>query len=291
MPTATAPSVEVPRVPQTLSLEITYGCNLSCTHCFAGSGPGLGHGTMSLDDWLRLIDVAAKAGVSQVQVIGGEASLHPDMPTLVRHALAAGLGVEIYTNLTHVSEDLWELYGLPEVQVATSYYSPNRREHDRVTRRRGSHARTRSNIVEALRRGIPLRVGVIDAASVADAIAAEAELRAMGVTRIGRDHVRPFGRAAAAAGITPGPAGLCGRCGTARAAILPDGELVPCGMGRWLSGGNVRDAPLDELLAGERWREAVAVVPPRPAGEGCGPDDSSDCDPASQKACQPDYDS
>ncbi|EFC80891.1 radical SAM/SPASM domain-containing protein [Parafrankia sp. EUN1f] len=292
MPAAIAARVDAPQVPRTLSLEITYGCNLVCGHCYAESAPGLGHGTMSLGDWYALIDLAASVGVARVQLIGGEAALHPDLPALVRHALGANLGVEVYTNLTFVTDTLWEVYGLPGVSVATSYYSPEPAAHDQATGRRGSHAKTRANIVKAVELGLTLRVAVIETASEADAAAAEAELRVLGVTRVGRDRVRSFGRAAAGA---PDPAGLCGHCGTTRAAILPDGKLVPCGMGRWLSGGNVRDTPLDQLLAGEQWRTALAAVPaPRAA---CKPDDDSckpkldggDCPPAEQQACQPDW--
>jgi hypothetical protein len=118
-----------------------------------------------------------------------------------------------------------------------------------------------------IRRSVPLRVGLIDTGTGADVDAAHAELLALGVTDIGRDRVRPLGRAAG--GAEPDPAALCGRCGTTQAVGLPDGTLAPCGMGRWLAAGNVRDTPLDVLLAGERWRAALAAVP-RQAGAGAG---------------------
>ncbi len=56
-------------------------------------------------------------------------------------------------------------------------------------------------------------------------------------------------------------------------------------------GGNVLDTPLADLLTGERWRDAVGSVP-RPQGvvvDGCVPNDGSDCPPAGETACVPDY--
>jgi hypothetical protein len=44
-------------------------------------------------DWRRLLEEAAAMGVGSVQFIGGEPTLHPDLPELVGHAL--GVGVEV----------------------------------------------------------------------------------------------------------------------------------------------------------------------------------------------------
>ncbi|MDL4773618.1 SPASM domain-containing protein [Actinomadura xylanilytica] len=71
---------------------------------------------------------------------------------------------------------------------------------------------------------------------------------------------------------------LCGSCGRGRAAIDTSGRLMPCVLGRAFDAGNVRDAPLAELLAADRWSEVVASIPGK-AGR-CGPADSNDCDPA-----------
>lgn len=143
-------------------LEITGKCQLSCRHCYADSGPRGTHGVMTRGDWKRAIDEAADLGVDMVQFIGGEPTLHPELPALVDHALAAGLQVEVFSNLVHVSARLWDTFDRPGVRLACSYYSDDDAEHARITGRRGSHARTTANIAEALRRSIPLRVGVID---------------------------------------------------------------------------------------------------------------------------------
>ncbi|MER5396125.1 hypothetical protein [Streptomyces sp. NPDC002599] len=55
-----------------LELEITGRCQLTCSsHCYAQAGPTKGHGSMTGDDWRRVIDEAATLGVETVQFIGG----------------------------------------------------------------------------------------------------------------------------------------------------------------------------------------------------------------------------
>jgi hypothetical protein len=117
---------------------------------------------MSRNDWARVIDDVAELGVGMVQFIGGEPTLHPALPDLLDRALGCGLQVEVFSNLTHISDQLWDSFSQPGVSLATSYFSDIAGEHEAITTQRGSHARTKANIAEALRRGIPLRAGVID---------------------------------------------------------------------------------------------------------------------------------
>ncbi len=194
--TITGPETETETEPTTfLWLDITRFCSLACTHCYNDSGPAGDHGTITVDDWHKVIDDAAAYGVRTVRFIGGEPTLHPDLPGLVDRALAAGLDVEVFSNLVHVSDQMWTIFERPGVSLASSYYSSVPAEHEQITGRRGSHARTRENIVEALRRSIPLRVGLVDTGT-GDVDLAHAELLGLGVTNIRRDVVRAFGRAA-----------------------------------------------------------------------------------------------
>ncbi|MGW9044685.1 radical SAM protein [Streptomyces lydicus] len=89
--------------PQFAWLEITGFCNLACRHCYAGSSPQGTHGTMTPADWQRVIDELAALGVRDVQFIGGEPTLHPDLPHFIHHARGRGMRVEVFSNLTHIS--------------------------------------------------------------------------------------------------------------------------------------------------------------------------------------------
>lgn len=274
-----------------LELEITARCPLRCLHCFSGSSPESDHGTMTFPDWRSVIDQAAALNVRTVQLIGGEPTSSPHCAALAEYALGHGLQVEVFTNLHTVSRRMWELYSRPGVSLATSYYSRHPGRHDEITGRTGSHSRNRAHLIEALRRGIAVRVGVVEVTEGQDIQETRAELVTLGVppARIRTDRMRAVGRAA-----RPGCAlqlsELCGKCGLGRAAVLPSGEVAPCVLGRWLACGNVKQVPLATILSGETWRHTMAQVPrPRQAGT-CNPDsDGNDCAPAEHDACSPDY--
>jgi MoaA/NifB/PqqE/SkfB family radical SAM enzyme len=283
-PEQTAAAGTAPVIPSFLELEITGFCQLNCLHCYADSGPRGGPGTMTTADWKRVIDQAAAIGVTMVQFIGGEPTLDPGLPRLIRHALGNGLKVYVYSNLVRITPELWELFSQPGIFLGTSWYSADPATHATITGSRASYQRTRAHIAEAVRRGIPVRAAIVEVAAGQDIAQAAAGLRRLGVTDI---RIRPsqgVGRAARD-GTGEDMAELCGNCGLDRAAILPDGQLVPCAIGRWLDCGNVRETPLADLLTGPAWQHTLNLVPRRDVNA-CVPDcppasDGNDCPPAS----------
>lgn len=227
-----------------VSLEITGRCQLHCAHCYASSGPDGDHGSMTVDDWRRVIDEAAELGVERIQIIGGEPTVHPTFATLAQLAVDRHPDVEVYSNLARsLSDGMWRLFERPGFRLATSYYSDDPEEHDTITMHRGAHRRTLANIREALRRNIPLRVGVIAIEQGQRARAAVEQLRALGVAQIDYDELRQLGR-----GVRDREPEqidqLCGGCGHRRLAISPDGDVWPCPMARWIRLGNVRHVSL-----------------------------------------------
>ncbi|MGH3903937.1 MAG: radical SAM protein [Pseudonocardiaceae bacterium] len=205
-----------------LWLEITGRCQLQCMHCYAESGPDGTHGTMTRRDWVRVLDQAVHLDVEMVQFIGGEPTLYPGLAGLVEHALGCGLQVEVFSNLVHISDELWEVFSRPGISLATSYYSDDPDQHAAVTAR-PSYGRTKANIVEAVRREIPLRAGVIDLGRGQRAEAAQAELADLGVPSVGYDRLRQIGR-----GVRDRQTSveqLCGHCGDGVAAVSPDGAV------------------------------------------------------------------
>lgn len=278
--TATRPQ---PPALQMIWAEMTSECQLKCTHCYAGSGPGKGHGTMTASDWEHAITQAAALGTRHISFIGGEPTLNPDLPRLVRHALNADMAAEIYTNLVHVTPSMWDLFALPGVTLATSWYTTDRAQHAAITGR-DTWRQTRANIAKAARLAIPVRAGLIDGIVPSQRTTeAQHELHRLGITDTGRDHVRQFGR-----GTLPDPTQACGNCGHGRAAILPDGTVTPCPMTRWLTAGSVQDTQLSVIM--DTVTLKAATLPAR-SGKTCTPDDcrpDAFCAPlCSPSACRP----
>ncbi|RFU41928.1 radical SAM/SPASM domain-containing protein [Actinomadura logoneensis] len=271
-----------------LWLELTRRCQLACRHCYNASGPHRLAGTMTSADWHRVIDQAADLGVRELCVIGGEPTLYPGLATLINRAVGAGIGVEVYSNLVHISDDLWRVLAQDGVRLATSWYSDDQQQHIAITGR-PTWRQTRANIDRALELGVPLRVGIVRVLDGQRIDQARAQLRHMGVATVSVDRTRRIGRAAEA-GV--GPLGeLCGRCGDGRAAIGPDGEVWLCTMARTISAGNVRARDLADVLSGQAWRELRTTLPHRNTDAvECKPNgDSNDCAPAEKQSCDPSF--
>jgi MoaA/NifB/PqqE/SkfB family radical SAM enzyme len=270
-----------------LELEVTRRCQLTCPGlCYAQAGPTEDAGTMTIADWVNVMDDAKAGGAELVQLIGGEPTTHPDFALLLGHAIEIGLTVEVFSNLYNLRPHMWELLAQPRVRLATSYHSDDADEHDRITARPGSHARTRGNIVHALELGIPLRAGIIQVTDSQRVEQARVELEALGVNKVRVDRVRPVGRAARS--LAPSPAMLCGRCGDHKAAISTAGDVAPCVLGRSLVAGNVKNQRLADIVTSGRWVDIMTQIP-RPV-RACNPNSNgNDCAPAETEACGPAY--
>ncbi|GAQ59514.1 radical SAM protein [Streptomyces acidiscabies] len=247
-----------PRLLRFTYLEVTGFCNERCGHCYADSSPKGTHGSMSVAEWVAAIDQLGDLGVVDVQFIGGEPTLYPNLPKLIRHAHARGLNIEVFSNMTHIKDGLWDTLRECGAKLATSYYSDDAAEHDAVTRLRGSHKRTRANIEKAVEFGIPIRGGVVAVHPGHRALEAITDLAALGVGHVGADRMRAFGRASE--GTMPDVADLCGHCARGQCAIGPDGDVWPCVLGRFITLGNLRNASLEEIWNGPRTTQARAEI-------------------------------
>jgi MoaA/NifB/PqqE/SkfB family radical SAM enzyme len=112
---ATATETAPPEPYRRLWAELTNKCQLECVMCYARSGPHGSHGAMSADDWMSLVEQAAAAKINMMQFMGGEPTMHPCFTQIMSRALAAGLDVEVYSNLVHVTDEMWELFQSPRL--------------------------------------------------------------------------------------------------------------------------------------------------------------------------------
>ncbi|MHB8243937.1 MAG: mycofactocin radical SAM maturase [Acidimicrobiales bacterium] len=85
--------------PICLTWEITYGCNLACTHCLSSSGRRDPR-ELSTQESMGFIDDLAAMGVFYVNIGGGEPTLRADFTDLVEYAIESKVGVKFSTNGT-----------------------------------------------------------------------------------------------------------------------------------------------------------------------------------------------
>lgn len=64
-------------------LHVTYACNLTCTHCYASSGPQRTDSVMAVEDISRLIHETGQVGFAKAVITGGEPMAHPQRDALL----------------------------------------------------------------------------------------------------------------------------------------------------------------------------------------------------------------
>lgn len=119
-------------------------CNHACAHCYQVHGQ---KGEMDLPAIERLFDELFRAGVLFLSLSGGEATLRPDLPDVLRAARARGFAITLMTNGYALSDAVHAAIVATGVwKVRISIYSDLAAEHDAVTRVPCSFDRTCANI-------------------------------------------------------------------------------------------------------------------------------------------------
>jgi mycofactocin radical SAM maturase len=125
--------------PICLTWELTYACNLACTHCLSSSGRR-DPGELSTTEALALVDEFADMGVFYVNIGGGEPTIRSDFFAIVEHAVERRVGVKFSTNGTRIDRAAAErLAAMDYVDVQVSLDGADEATNDRI-RGHGSYA-------------------------------------------------------------------------------------------------------------------------------------------------------
>jgi mycofactocin radical SAM maturase len=90
--------------PICLTWELTYACNLACTHCLSSSGRR-DPNELTTAEAKGLIDEIAAMQIFYINVGGGEPMIRRDFFEIVEHAVAQKVGIKFSTNGTRIDED------------------------------------------------------------------------------------------------------------------------------------------------------------------------------------------
>ena len=249
-PTAYSPAS---KILDFLWLELTNRCNLRCVHCYTESHPHSGdRDVLTAQNYDFLMHQAYDLGCRKLQFIGGEPQLNRDFQKLLVSAKEIGFEfIEVFSNLTQLSDDTICYAARHGIRFATSVYSDDAETHDAITRVKSSHARTIGNLKKLIDRGIETRAATI----VIDQDQAKVErtkqfLQELGVRRVRSSETREFGRGEQVLARPARLEGLCGHCWSGKLCIAPDGVAYPCVMARHWPVGNVVEMSLAEIVAG-----------------------------------------
>jgi MoaA/NifB/PqqE/SkfB family radical SAM enzyme len=246
-----------------LWLELTNRCNLQCVHCYTESHPHSGdRDLLTTKDYESILSQAYAIGCRKIQFIGGEPQLNRDFLFLLVKAKEIGFEfIEVFSNLTQLSDDTLHYASTNKIYFATSVYSDEPSEHNAITKAKLSHTQTIENLKKLIDKGIETRAGII----VIDQSKAAIErtkkfLIDLGVTHVGISETREFGRGEEILSKPARLSGLCGHCWTGKLCIAPDGIAYPCVMARQWPVGNVLESPLEKIVRGELLEEMRGTI-------------------------------
>jgi radical SAM protein with 4Fe4S-binding SPASM domain len=147
--------------PLYVAWELTHQCNAKCVHCYSDSGPDADcSDELPLDVALSLIDQLAEAGVLILAFSGGEPLLHRHWRKLVSHALTRGIGVNIGTNGSCITERVakeLKTFGVKSVTVSIDSHLAE--VHDNFRRLEGLHKRALRAIRHLVAQDVRVVVG------------------------------------------------------------------------------------------------------------------------------------
>ncbi|MDZ4856099.1 MAG: radical SAM protein [Nitrospirota bacterium] len=146
------------RKPESVTFELTYGCNLRCVHCYNPTHRALPH-ELTTSEVCGLLTQLADLGVLTVTFTGGEPSVRPDIGDILRHARRQGLMIRLMTNATRITTSLTDL--LLEVgvsQVNVSIYGATEAVYERMTGVAGSYRQFRHGLFHLAAAALPVVV-------------------------------------------------------------------------------------------------------------------------------------
>jgi radical SAM protein with 4Fe4S-binding SPASM domain len=268
--------------PLNATIELTQRCNIRCRHCYnfdrdeakdaCDERPELS--TAEVKD---AISALHRAGCLFLSFTGGEALLHPELFTFMKHAAGLNMAVQLLTNGLLLRPGMAsELASYPNLLgVSVSLYGATAAVHDDITQVGGSFARTWAGAQLMRDKGVAVRLKYIVMRRNAHETAqmmADAEARGFPFsldltvtarhdgtrgsleTRIDegqlealyRGPLRPLVRL----GPRPPVASEQFSCNCARGncAITARGDVLPC-ISVPLVAGNIRQQPFEEIWA------------------------------------------
>lgn len=194
------------QLPVLSEVAVTSRCNLRCAFCYYGCGGAASVSAnekqeMTADQIRRVLEaIFHQARTPSVSFTGGEPTLRPDLPRLVRHAKDIGLRVNLITNGTRVTPALADelvAAGLDSVQVSLEGTTP--RIHDGITGVTGSFSRSVAAVGHFRDRGVTVHTNTtLNQRNLTDSVAMPRFIReTLRLERFSMNLVIPSGSATA----------------------------------------------------------------------------------------------
>ncbi len=141
-------------IPFGVELEITTDCNLRCRHCLQTDYSG---NHMPVERALRILDILSDAGVFEINIIGGEPFVHPNIREILEHCMKHEFAINVVTNGTLLTTDV--IAWLSDINRLSVFVSMDGlvAEHDWI-RGHGNFALTSTALQHMIEKGIATEI-------------------------------------------------------------------------------------------------------------------------------------
>jgi radical SAM protein with 4Fe4S-binding SPASM domain len=258
-------------------LDVTSGCNLRCLHCYASAGAHGNAAELSLKEWAHVVDALIEGGYQHFTIGGGEPFFWPEIKSFLHYlGEKEPASLTVLTNATLFAEDTFlDAVLATRAELHMTIYSHLAEHHDVISGVSGSWKDTVSGIKRVIARGIPYHLNIPLGAHNQDDLEQTLRFLAdLGVPpeRAGGNIVYPLGRGrncdvlpdtktifstkreSYQLPLTNEGTLLYQTCWCGKLLIAPEGDVSPCpsARDRAFVVGNVRKAPLQDILADQR---------------------------------------
>jgi radical SAM protein with 4Fe4S-binding SPASM domain len=146
-------------IPIQAALELTYRCNLHCSHCYVDLKET---DELSVEEWKRVLDQLKAAGTLYLLLTGGEITVRADFLEIATYARHNGFFIGLLTNCTLVTPAMaQEIARLRPFVIGTSLYGATSTTHEKVTGVPGSFQKTLEGISRLVADGLKPTVQVM----------------------------------------------------------------------------------------------------------------------------------
>lgn len=143
-----------------VQLEVTYGCNLHCVHCYTDpfNKPSLIKTEMDFDAVCKSLDRLRAEGFLWLCFTGGEIFFRKDFLKIYDYAFERGFLITLFTNATLISDEIAEhLAKHPPFSIEISIYGATTETYERVTQVKGSFAKFKAGSERLASRKLPIK--------------------------------------------------------------------------------------------------------------------------------------
>ncbi len=145
------------RSPLKATIELTYGCNMCCVHCYNPTHKA--RGELSTQEFYRIIDELAQEGCFLITFTGGEMFTRRDTFEILGYAKKKGIAIMLFTNATLITPERADrIQALQPWRVEISIYGATPETYERVTGIQGSFGRFLEGVERLRERKVPLLI-------------------------------------------------------------------------------------------------------------------------------------